>query len=119
MSRYDLSTAWEADGVYWITGDLDNITAEMSVREQGTPETPLSRYEEEALALIREALASGALTEKELRRRGKIRKKEMAIAASQASPPEPAAAPEVLELRSTVEALRARLEALEASATRH
>jgi hypothetical protein len=121
MSKFKTETAYEIDGVYFVDTEFEGRPVTISVRTAGTP---LSETEIEVLKALKAAEQDGTLTRKAMRDLGKTRKQEhddraaaeiAAVAAEEANKPKPPRQPNPAELLARIEALAARVAALEAA----
>jgi uncharacterized protein YceH (UPF0502 family) len=124
MSKFKTETAYEIDGVYFVDTEFEGRPVTISVRTADTTGTPLSETEIEALKALKAAEQDGTLTRKAMRDLGKTRKQEhddraaaeiAAVAAEEANKPKPPRQPNPAELLARIEALAARVAALEAA----
>jgi hypothetical protein len=124
VNQIRIDNAYESNGLYWVEHLFEGQWREMSVRSEDTTGTPLSQTEIDALKLLKEAEAEGKLARKALRDRGKVREQEQEAAfeagrqareAEEAAKPKPPKQPNPAELLARIEALTARVAALEAA----
>jgi hypothetical protein len=124
VNQIRIDDAYESNGLYWVEHLFEGRWLPMSVRAEDTTGTPLSQTEIDAMKLLKEAEASGTLTRKAMRDRGKVREQEQAAEfetgrqardAEEAKKPKPPKQPSGVDLAALIEALTARVAALEAA----